>query len=157
MSYQIQPLPAQHFAPLFKLTQAELQQQGIVRWVVDKATGFPCRLSLSDAQPGDIVLLLNYQHLPKPGPYQSSYAIYISQRGLMAPFWPEQGTVPAMIARKMLSLRAFDAQQMLLDARVCPGTAADTQIRELFAQTDCDTVHIHAAAWGCYLAMARRL
>ncbi|MGP9802708.1 DUF1203 domain-containing protein [Rheinheimera sp. NSM] len=156
MSYQIQPLPARRFAPLFNLTQAELQQQGIVRRLVDKATGFPCRLSLNDAPPGDVVLLLNYSHLPKSGPYQSSYAIYISQSGVTAATWPEPGTVPAMIARKMLSLRAFDAQQMMLDARLCQGTAADAQIRELLALPGCDTVHIHAAAWGCYLAMARR-
>ncbi|ALS98253.1 DUF1203 domain-containing protein [Lacimicrobium alkaliphilum] len=156
MSYQIQPLEPQQFEHLFSLTQAELQQQGIVQVTVNKASGFPCRLSLKDAEEGDIVLLLNYNHLPGPGPYQSSHAIFISKNGLTASQLPGPGTVPPMIARKILSLRAFDGDQMMLDGRVCQGTEADVIIRELLALPGCAYVHIHSATRGCYLAAAHR-
>ncbi|WP_306524065.1 DUF1203 domain-containing protein [Rheinheimera sp.] len=157
MTYQIQPLAPQQFAHLFHLSQPELQQLGIVRMQANKTPGFPCRLSLQDAEPGEQMLLLNYAHLSAPGPYQSAHAIFISQSGMNTMEWPAPDTVPAMLLRRTLSLRAFDTQQMMLDARLCQGADADTQIRELLALPECDFVHIHTAIRGCYLAAARRL
>jgi hypothetical protein len=157
MTYQIQPLEPQQFEHLFSLDQDELDQLGIVRMQANKTPGFPCRLSLQDAEPGDQMLLLNYCHLAEPGPYQSAHAIFISQSGIATTEWPAPDTVPAMLMRRTLSLRAFDAKQMMIDARLCQGAEADTQIRELLALPECELVHIHTAIRGCYLAVAVRL
>ncbi|MCH8493921.1 MAG: DUF1203 domain-containing protein [Idiomarina sp.] len=156
MPFQIQPLESHHFEHLFALTETELLQQGIVQMIADEKPGFPCRLSLRDAEKGDTVLLLNYNHLPKPGPYQSSHAIFICKNGVKESQLPEADTVPPMIARLNLSLRAFDAEQMMLDGRLCQGTEADEIIRELLAMPNCAYVHIHSASRGCYLAVAQR-
>lgn len=157
MSYQIQPLESRQFAHLFSLSQDELQQMGILQLRADKTPGFPCRLSLKDAAQGELMLLLNYKHLPEPGPYQSAHAIYISQSGAFSAQWPEPGIVPAMLERRTLSLRAFDAKQMMLDARLCKGSEADANIRSLLALPGCDFVHIHTGLRGCYLAAARHV
>lgn len=155
MSYQIQPLAPQPFASLFDLTEQELQQRNIVRMQATSSPGFPCRFSLSDAEPGEWMLLLNYCHLPEAGPYHSSHAIFISQTGLSDQALPAPQSIPLMLQRRTLSLRAFNAKQMMLDARLCAGTEADALIRELLLLPDCDFVHIHTAIRGCYLAMAR--
>ncbi|MBN8899687.1 MAG: DUF1203 domain-containing protein, partial [Rhodospirillales bacterium] len=60
MAFRITGLPAAPFAPLFELSDAELAAQGAVRRIADGA--YPCRISLTDSQPGDELLLLNYEH-----------------------------------------------------------------------------------------------
>ena len=75
MSFRIQGLPVAPFTPLFDLDEQELAARGVLRRVADQQPGFPCRVSLREAQPGEAVLLLNYEHLPVPGPYRSRHAI----------------------------------------------------------------------------------
>jgi Protein of unknown function (DUF1203) len=62
MSFQIKGLPAERFAPLFKLTDTELTACAAVRLTADRYPGFPCRVSLCEAQAGETVMLLNYEH-----------------------------------------------------------------------------------------------
>jgi len=81
MTFQITALPAAPFTPLFTLPDAELAARGGVRRVADRNPGFPCRVSLRDAEPGETVLLVNYEHLPVRSPFRSTYAIYV-RRGV---------------------------------------------------------------------------
>ena len=76
MMYRIQGLPAQLFAPLFSLTDAELAARGAVRRTA-LGPGFPCRISLTDAMPGDPVILTHFEHHPVATPYRASHAIYV--------------------------------------------------------------------------------
>ena len=63
MHFRIRGLPAEKFAPLFALSDAELEAQGAVRRIADgREPGYPCRVSLTDSQPGDELILLNYEH-----------------------------------------------------------------------------------------------
>jgi uncharacterized protein DUF1203 len=72
MSFRITGMPAENFAPLFDLSDAELKARGGVR---RKASGRePCRVSLTDAEPGDDLILVNYEHLPVATPYRMRYA-----------------------------------------------------------------------------------
>ncbi|HTU62781.1 MAG TPA: DUF1203 domain-containing protein, partial [Polyangiales bacterium] len=77
MSFRISGLPAQPFAALFALSDQELAARDIIRMTVDRQPGFPCRVSLEDADPGESVLLLNYEHLPVASPYRSRHAIFV--------------------------------------------------------------------------------
>ena len=76
MHYRISGLPAERFAPLFDLTDAELAERGAVRRIADKP-GYPCRISLTDAKAGDELILVNYEHLPVDSPYRMRFAIYV--------------------------------------------------------------------------------
>ena len=53
MGYVISGLPLQAFQPLFDLDDAALRARGIVRQVADAKPGFPCRITLQDAEPGE--------------------------------------------------------------------------------------------------------
>jgi hypothetical protein len=59
MSFRITGLAPDAFQPLFGLSEAELAARGVKRYAVDKKPGFPDRVELRDAAPGESVLLLN--------------------------------------------------------------------------------------------------
>jgi hypothetical protein len=54
--FRIRSLPAETFAPLFHLSGAELRQHGAVRYIADGPR--PCRISFTDARPGDELILV---------------------------------------------------------------------------------------------------
>ena len=71
-SFEIVGLPAAAFAPLFSLSDAELSRMHARRVLATANPGFPCRVSLSDAEIGDELLLLPYTHQPADSPYRAS-------------------------------------------------------------------------------------
>src|SRR5262245_22077488 len=78
MSFRISGLPAERFAHLFSLSDAELAKKGAVRRTADaRSPGYPCRVSLTDSQPGDELVLVNYEHHPVDSPYRTRFAIYV--------------------------------------------------------------------------------
>ncbi len=71
MPFQLEALPAETFAHLHMLTDAELLQHRAVRRVADGDKA-PCRVSLRFAQRGETLVLVNYQHLKTESPYAAS-------------------------------------------------------------------------------------
>ena len=62
IAFQIVALPIEKFKPLLTLSDSELHERGARRLVVDKKPGYPCRVSLIDANPGECVLLVPFTH-----------------------------------------------------------------------------------------------
>ncbi len=77
MSFQLHALSPARFAPLFDLTDKELMNAQATRMVVDTRPGFPCRVSLADAEIGETVILVNFQHQPADSPFQAAHAILV--------------------------------------------------------------------------------
>lgn len=154
MSFRISALPADRFATLFALTDAELAERHIVRRVADAAIGFPCRVSLADAEIGDILLLLNHEHLAVASPYRSAHAIYV--RAQVSTAQPEVDEVPEVLRRRLLSIRGFDAAGMMHAFDVRDGTDAAAAFARLFEQPEVDFLHVHYAGPGCYAARVDR-
>ena len=68
------------FLPLFGLSDGELSVRGIRRETADDSVpGFPCRVTLAEAAPGETLLLLNFEHQPARTPYRSAHAIYVRE------------------------------------------------------------------------------
>ncbi len=154
MSFRITALPAAQFAPLFAMSDAELLQHGAVRRVADHAPGFPCRVSLADAEPGETVLLVHHEHQPASTPYRSGHAIYVRAGAVEAR--PEVGEVPPVLRRRLLSVRSFDASGMMVDADVVEGRDVEPVIERLLARPDAAYLHLHNAKPGCYAARVDR-
>lgn len=150
MTLQIQPLPASHFSHLNGASDAALRDAGAIAYVADSKPGFPCRVSLEDAEPGERLLLVNYEHMALPTPYRSAHAIFVREGA--EPARPEPGEVPDMIASRMLSVRAFDASGMMLDAAVTDGSEAGQVFERLLALEGTAWLHVHSATRGCYMA-----
>jgi hypothetical protein len=154
MHFRIRGLPAEPFAEWFTLDDDALAARRAMRVVADRAHGYPCRISLTDAEPGQTVILLNYEHQPAHSPYHSHYAIYIREGEQQ---YDEQDAVPDQLRRRLLSVRGFDQQHLLRDADVVQGTALENVIERLFADEHVAYLHIHMARPGCYAARVDRI
>lgn len=155
MSYVVSGLPLEPFRPLFGLSDEALAERGVIRCAVDANPGFPCRVTLEDAEPGETVLLLNYEHQPADTPYRSRHAIFVSEQARETRRAVDE--IPgALRVRKALSLRAFDEAGMMLDAEIVPGAELEPVIERLLAVPGVAYLHVHNAGRGCYAARIDR-
>jgi hypothetical protein len=154
MSFQISGLSVEPFSRYFGLSDAELARHQIVRHKADHSPGFPCRVSLRDAEVGETLLLLNYEHLDVATPYRSQYAIYVREFADEA--HPGVNEIPTVLKRRLLSLRAFDTEGMLLDADVADGSDIEPMIERMFGNARVGYIHVHNAKPGCFAARIDR-
>lgn len=155
MNFRIAGLSPEPFRPLFGLSEAALAARGIHRRRADARPGYPCRILLKDAAPGETLLLLNYEHHAAASPYRSSYAIYVNETAEAAAVYENE--IPPALAGRTLALRAFDDAGLLLEARLAEPGAARAAIGAQFADPRAAYIHAHNAAYGCFAARIDRL
>jgi hypothetical protein len=110
-------------------------------------------VTLTDAAPGTPIILLNYEHQAGDTPYRSSHAIFVSP----APeAFDAVGAVPPALRARLLSIRAFDASDLMVDADVTEGRAAERLIGRLLDRPDVSYLHAHFARRGCFAARVER-
>lgn len=154
MHFRIRGLAAEQFAPLFSLSDGELAGRGAVRRIADaREPGYPCRVSLSDSNPGDELILLNYEHHTADSPYRMRFAIYV-RRGDET--FDAVDTVPDQLRKRTLAVRAFDADAMMIGHDLVDGKILEAVIARLFADARAAYLHIHFASPGCYAARVDR-
>ena len=130
MPFRIHALPPGPFAPLFAMTDADLANRRTCRIAVAENPGTPCRVSLAEAKVGEAVILVNYDHLPSGSPYRSSHAIFVREGAEQA--HPAIGEVPGSLLSRLISLRVFDNNDMMIAADVMDGISlADALTRAL--------------------------
>jgi len=154
VNFQFVALRSDQFSHLFSLNDEALEKQGVLRKVVDSNPGYPCRISLQDAEVGETVLLLNYEHQSMPSPFRSSHAIFVRESAVEAN--PQINEIPAMLRQRLLSVRAFDNEGMMIDADVVEGEHLESMIDDMFANESAKYLHIHNARLGCYAALVER-
>ena len=126
-SFRFVALPAEPFTLLTGRSNAGLAAISARRMVVDAKPGFPCRVSLMDAEVGETVLLVPFVHHEVDSPYRASGPIFVRQGA--APSSPAVNEVPTMLRHRLLSLRAYDAAAMMIGADVVEGVALEAAIR----------------------------
>lgn len=154
MPFRIAGLPSAPFRPLFDLPDAELATRGIHRRVADAKPGFPCRVSLEDADVGEEVLLLPFEHHAVDSPYRASGAIYV-RRGATESFAGDNA-IPEQLRLRLLSVRAYDAHGMMRGADVCAGEVLEPVIERFLADPGVAYLHIHNAKPGCFACKVER-
>lgn len=147
-SFRFVALEAEPFAPLFDQSDEELASLGAKRMVVDERPGFPCRVSLQDGEVGETVVLLPYTHHDVPSPYCSSGPIFV-RKGVPTAR-PAVGEIPEMLARRLLSVRGYDAEGMMIAAEVVEGRDLESTITRLFTNDRMSYLHLHNAKPGCF-------
>lgn len=154
MSFRISGLDPAQFAALAAMSDAELSRHRARRDVAKEYPGYPCRVTLDDAQPGEEVLLLNFEHLPVDSPYRSSHAIYVRARATE----PFDGidVVPPALARRLLSVRGFDAAGNMVSGEVLEGRDLGPYVESQLANADVAYLHAHYARRGCFAARIDR-
>ncbi|MGB0843543.1 MAG: DUF1203 domain-containing protein, partial [Alphaproteobacteria bacterium] len=120
MSFQIHALPYSPFAGYFTFNAQQLLERNAHLEVVKEHPGTPCRVSLADAEVGEIVLLVNYVHQPESSPYSASHAIFVRKDAKQ--YTPAVNEVPQVLSSRLISVRAFDEQHFMVEADVVEGT-----------------------------------
>ena len=154
MSFTISGLDVDQFKPLFELSNAQLLAQGVVRKTVDYKPGYPCRITLEDAEPGESVLLLNYESHKTASPYRSSYAIFVRENAAAAASMQDEA--PGVLAGRPIALRVFNEDGMLIDARLHSKGEITEVIADIFNNDHAAYIHAHNAAHGCFVAEINR-
>jgi hypothetical protein len=152
ISFRLRGLPAGDFTPLFDMSDSELAQANALRMTAD-SDGYPCRVSLTDAMPGDAVILLNYMHHRTSTPFRASFAIYVRPAEQT---YDAVDQVPLQLRRRLLSVRAYDAAGMLRAADVVAGTELERAVQIMLREPSASYLHVHFAKPGCYAALIER-
>lgn len=155
MNFKIKALDDKEFAALFNLDNSALEKIGAMRMTVDKFPGFPCRVSLEDAEIGEEVILLPYQHHKTTSPYQASGPIFIRKLAKTPNLYINE--IPKMLHHRLLSLRGYDKNGMMKEACVTEGNSLKEQIESTFENAEIDYIHIHNARPGCYNCIVERV
>ena len=155
MSFRITGLSPEPFRHLYGLSDQELARHGVRRCIADKNHGFPDRVEMRDASIGESLLLLNHVCQPADTPYRASHAIFVRVGAEHA--YDRVGEVPQVLRTRLLSLRAYDAEGMMLDAEVVDGQHIEPVIERLFAFSQVAYIHAHNARRGCYAGRIDRL
>lgn len=139
---------------MFALPDAALAAHNARRVVAQPRGSYPCRVSLADAQPGETLILVNYEHQPAASPFRASHAIYVREGATQAR--PAAGEVPALFRSRLLSLRGFGDDGMIHAADLAEGAVLEPAITAMLADPTVAYIHLHYAKPGCYAARVDR-
>ena len=154
MNLRYRGLAADTFSHLFGLSDQELIARGMRRMVADEKPGFPCRITLEDAEPGERVVLLPFEHQPAHSPFRASGPIFVRE-GTHATF-DRTGSAPEVLSGRKLSARAYAVDGMMVDADVAEGLQLIPLLERFFSTHQVEYAHIHFARRGCYACRVER-
>ncbi|PSJ42961.1 DUF1203 domain-containing protein [Allosphingosinicella deserti] len=146
----LDPAPFRH---LFGLSDEALAQQGAMRIAADSKPGFPCRITLRDAEPGESVLLLTHHHLGGETPYRASGPIFVRE-GAQSPY--SDTALPADMRARLYSVRAYNGADMMIAAEVVEGEMLKRVIAGFLEREDTAYLHLHHARRGCFACRVER-
>lgn len=147
MAFLIHGLDPARFARMFTLSDAELAACGARRSFADSQPGYPCRVSLADAEVGDELVLVNFEHHVTSSPFRASGPIYI-RRSATEKLTLDR--VPDVLARRLLSVRGYDGDGMMTAADVVDGRELGAELDRVLGRPDISYVHVHYARQGCF-------
>ena len=153
-SFRLVGLAAENFEPFFAMGDDELAALGARRVVADESPGFPCRVSLADAEVGDELLLLPFEHLSARSPYRASGPVFVRARARRAVLEP--GVIPPYVTRRLMSVRAYDANDMMVAGEVCEGADVHATLERLMSDGAVAYIHLHNAKRGCFSCRVER-
>jgi len=134
--------------------EAVLGAAGAQRVTATNKPGFPCRVTLEDAEPGESLILFHHVSHDVATPYRSAYAIYIREGAAVPATFVDR--VPPVFEGRPLALRCFGEDGMLLGAVLAAPGEADSAIREQLDRSDIAYIDVHNAAYGCFAARVER-
>jgi hypothetical protein len=152
--FQLSGIDHVQFEPLFALPDEQLEKLCAIRRIATESQGFPCRVSLEDAEVGEELLLLPFQHQPAASPYRASGPIFVRRGATRKTL--EIGEVPTYITRRLISVRAYDSSDIMVAATVCDGSAVRGELDRYFGDAGVEYIHLHNAKQGCFSCLAKR-
>jgi uncharacterized protein DUF1203 len=117
--------------------------------------GEPLRCCLRDAEPGERLILFNYEPVIPASPYREVGAVFAHAEGCGGPAF-EGGYPPAWRGRRQV-LRAYDARGWIhFSSRDHDGTDPETVIARILAHPEVVEIHSRNVVYGCYMFTVSR-
>ena len=154
-NFQMVALQEKEFNNLFLMDEEELKSIGVIKLIANVKPGYPCRVSLKDAEVGEEVILLNYPHHRVNSPYKANGPIFIRKGATTAKL--DVNEIPHMLHNRYLSVRGYNADSMIVEARVTEGVNLRENIDEIFDNNEVEYIHILNAKPGCYNCLVNRV
>ena len=154
MDFRITGLSPQPFQSLFAQHDQALAKLGVQRCFADDAAGYPCRVSLAHAAPGEELILLSYEHQDACSPYRASGPIFVRKTATAA--FAATNVIPHPVRVRLLSIRAYDTKGLIVEAEVVDGSEIESLIERFFAIEEVAYLHAHYARRGCYACRVDR-
>ena len=155
INFQVIGIQAEEIQSLLNLKESNLDKLNIRKMIVDENPGYPCRLSLEDARIGEEVLLFNYEHHKVNSPYQASGPVFVRIAAKAANL--QQNELPIMLYHRLLSLRIYNKEAMMIDARTIQGEQLKDTIQAVFLNDKAQYIQVHNSSPGCYNCQINRL
>lgn len=148
MNFIIKALSHNQFETYFDQSDSELKKMGIKRMFVNEKPGFPCRVSLEDAEIGEEVILLSHEFHKTNSPYQSQGPIFV-RKGVKTKEL-NQNEIPVMLNHRLLSFRGYNKNGFMKEATTAEGVNTNKEIQRMLENSDIEYIHIHNSSPGCY-------
>jgi hypothetical protein len=109
----------------------------------------PCRRCLRNAEVGDPLALAAYDPFTVRSPYAGEGPVFVHADGCER-FAPAPGAMSEQVGGRMLSIRSYDRDAMMVDAAVMPGERFAERVGDLLAADTVAFLHVHFAGPGCF-------
>ena len=148
VNFQVRSLTSSEFEDYFKLSKEALKANEAALVIANAKPGFPCRVSLQEAEIGEEVLLINYRHHQAPSAYAASGPIFV-RKGVSTAQMTEN-ELPPILAHRQLSIRAYGHGGHMMKSRVVSGKQLRKVILQLFEDNKVTYLQVHNAGPGCF-------
>lgn len=155
MNFQLRALEKNIFESYFAKSVSQLAAHGAVTFQADHSPGYPCRVSLTDAMAGETVLAVPYCHHDVVGPYRSIGPIFVRADAVRSE--PAVNEVPRMFRHRLLSVRAYNQDRMMILAENAMGGQLESVLRKQFSKRDVAYIHLHNSQPGCFNCVVERV
>lgn len=150
----IKGLEAAIFGKYLTLDEQELANID-AKWLMATAdTGYPCRVSLQDAQRGERLLALPYLYHDVRSLYKASGPIFVRENALTADL--KINKIPKMLLQRPQSLRGYDEDHMMVEAAISEGEGLKKAIQNMLNNPKVDYIQLHNANPGCFNCTLQR-
>lgn len=154
INFKFYSLDKKQFDEFFEMSKNELDKLNIRKIIVEEKPGYPCRVSLQDAEIGEEVLLMSYNHIINKSLFDSKGPIFIRKNAQNKEF--KVNEIPLMFNHRILSLRGYDIDYMMIYAATIKGSVLKETINTAFENEKVNFIHIHNSSPGCYNCLVKR-
>lgn len=146
--FQVIGLERQAFTSFFAMSDEALSAHNAYLTVADAKPGYPCRVSLVDAEKNDRILVINHRHHNVDSPYQASGPIFV--REVAENCQLKINEIPEVLKHRLLSLRGYHSNGNMAAATTCQSDQLRSVITNIFDDRHIEYLHVHNANPGCY-------
>ena len=147
-------LEIEKFLSLMVLSDVELESHHAKWMTVDEEPGYPCRVSLEDAKIGERVLFMPYWHHDVKSAYRAMGTVLVRENAKTTKL--EVNNVPKMLLHRVLSLKAYDSNNMMVDHDIGMGPELEYKLKDQFHNPKVEYIHLHYASPGCFCSVVNR-